>query len=265
VPIHSPTVPIVRRAVLPAAGRGTRMAAVRGAQAKELLDLGGRPLIAHGLHDVAAAGVTQALVIVSRDKPELERTLGHDVGGVALRFAVQPRPDGLADALALAESFTDGEPFLCWLPDNVWSGAVAASVQVASALARVPTSHLVALMELPAADLSRYGSAGFVETTPVAGTRDLHRIDRVLPKGTRPAPRAATILKGFPFFLYQHDLFDRIRRERAGHAGRELDDTPILMKLAEEGRLHGVVLRGGSLFDCGIPEGYCGAVAALGP
>lgn len=265
MPIHSPIVPTVRRAVLPAAGRGTRMAAVRGGHAKELLGLGGRPLIAHGVHDVAAAGVTEALVVVSPDKPELEQALGRAIDGVTLRFAHQPRPDGLADALALAESFTAGEPFLCWLPDNVWSGTVAGSVQLAAALARVPTSHLVALVELPADGLARYGSAGFVATTPVAGARDLHRIDRVLPKGTRPTPRAATILKGFPFFLYQHDLFDRIRRERAGHAGRELDDTPILMALAAEGRLHGVVLRGGSLFDCGIPEGYRGAVAALGP
>jgi UTP-glucose-1-phosphate uridylyltransferase len=250
--------------VLPAAGRGTRMQAVRGAQAKELLAVGGRPLIVHGLRDVAAAGVTEALVVVSPDKPELERTLGPALDGVSLTFATQPRPDGLADAIALAEPFTAGAPFFCWLPDNLWSGARAASVQVAAALARLPASHLVALVELPATDLAKYGSAGFVETTPVAGATDLVRIDRVLPKGTRPAPRAATVLKGFPFFLYQPDLFERIRRERRRHAGRELDDTPILTALAEEGRLHGVVLRGGSLFDCGIPEGYRNAVAALG-
>lgn len=262
--IASRSPPIVRCAVLPAAGRGTRMQEVRGGQAKELLDLGGRPLVRHGLRDVASAGITRALVVVSPDKPELARALGRSAEGVELEFVTQTRPDGLADALALAEPFTAGEPFVCWLPDNVWSGSIAASTQVAGALARVPGSHLVALLELPAADLARYGRAGFVETTPVAGVRDLHRIDRVLPKGTRPAPGATTILKGFPLLLYQPDLFDRIRRERPNHPGRELDDTPILAALAAEGRLHGVVLRGGSLFDCGIPEGYRGAVAALG-
>src|SRR5262249_31899118 len=53
-----PRAPIgpVRRAVLPAAGRGTRMRAVAGARAKELLPVGGRPLIVHGLLDLAAAG-----------------------------------------------------------------------------------------------------------------------------------------------------------------------------------------------------------------
>src|SRR5262249_8188588 len=74
----------VRRAVLPAAGRGTRMRTVAGARAKELLPVGGRPLIAHGLLDLAAAGVTEALVVVSPDKPELARELGPRVGGVAL-------------------------------------------------------------------------------------------------------------------------------------------------------------------------------------
>src|SRR5262245_1316768 len=240
------------------------MQELRGARAKELLEVGGRPLLRHGLRDVAQAGVTKALVVVSPDKPELARALGREAEGVELEYVTQPRPDGLADALSLAESFTAGEPFLCWLPDNLWSGTLAASVQASAALAHVPGSHVVALLELPVADLSRYGRAGYVESSPVAGARDLFRIDRVLPKGTPPPSGAMTVRKGFPLFLYQSDLFRRIREQRARPDGRELDDTPILAALASEGRLHGVVLRGGSLFDCGIPEGYRNAVATLG-
>jgi hypothetical protein len=98
----------------------------------------------------------------------------------------------------------------------------------------------------------------------MAGAPDLVRIDRVLPKGTRPAATGASILKGFPLDLYQPDLFERIRARRATNGAGELDDTAFLTEFAREGRLHGVVLRGGTLFDCGIPEGYRGAVAALG-
>jgi UTP-glucose-1-phosphate uridylyltransferase len=247
------------------------MRAVAGARAKELLPVGGRPLIAHGLLDLAAAGVTEALVVVSPDKPELARELGARVGGVALTFVEQPVPLGVADAIALAEPFAAGEPFFCWLPDNLWSaarnGGRSASAQLAAARAHHPGASFVGLIEVPGDQLARFGSAGFVESTPVGSARDRVRIDRVLPKGTRPDAGGAPRLKGFPLDLYGPDVFDRIRRERAAlrtAAARELDDTPILAELAGEGRLIGVVLRDGRLFDCGIPEGYRDAVDALG-
>jgi UTP-glucose-1-phosphate uridylyltransferase len=85
-------------------------------------------------------------------------------------------------------------------------------------------------------------------------------------EGTSRRRRRAAA-QGIPLDLYQPDVFDRIRRERAAlrtAAARELDDTPILAELAREGRLIGVVLRDGRLFDCGIPEGYRDAVDALG-
>lgn len=254
----------VRRAVIPAAGRGTRMQSVSADQAKVLLPVAGQPLVVHALRDLAAAGVTEALVITSPDKPEIERRLGRSIEGIALTYGVQARPDGLADALSLAESFVAGEPFFCWLPDNVWIGSPSASAQLAAGLARVPASHGVGLHELSAADLPRFGSAGFVQTSAVPSARDLVRIDRVLAKGSPPPVRDGRVLKGFPVDLYRADLFDRIRRLRAAHAGREFDDTPLLDELAREGRLHGVVLRDGELFDCGIPDGYHAAVRRLG-
>ena len=95
------------------------MRALAGALAKELLPVGGRPLIVHGLRDLAAAGVEEALVVVSPDKPELARALGSRVDGVALTYVEQHEPLGVGDAIALAEPFAAGEPFFCWLPDNL--------------------------------------------------------------------------------------------------------------------------------------------------
>jgi UTP-glucose-1-phosphate uridylyltransferase len=245
------------------------MRAVAGARAKELLPVGGRPLLAHGLHDLAAAGVTDALIVVGPDKPELARELGSRVSSVALHYVEQREPLGVADAIALAEPFAAGEPLFCWLPDNLWSpraGARSASAQLAAARTLHPDATLVGLIEVPRESLARFGSAGFVEATPLGPDRV--RIERVLPKGSRPEAGGATVLKGFPLDLYSPDVFDRIRRERAAlrasPTASELDDTPILAELAREGRLVGVVLRDGRLFDCGIPDGYRGAVEALG-
>ncbi len=254
----------VQRAVIPAAGRGSRMVVVAEGRPKELLAIGGRSLLEHALADLAASGIDEALLIVSPHKPEIAATLGNECAGVRLRYAVQPEPRGLADALALAEPFVNGEPFVCWLPDNLWLGPPAASAQLIAALALAPGSHLVALIEHPASHAGsvQLGAAGFVDSSPLSSDGAVVRIDQVYGKGSRPPAVGATFLKGFPLDLWQPDLFDRIRRQRLEPRAGELDDTPILQQLAREGRLHGVVLRDGRHFDCGVPAGYFAAVAA---
>jgi glucose-1-phosphate thymidylyltransferase len=257
----------VRRAVLPAAGRGTRLGAIARDGAKELVSVAGRALVEHALADLAASGIAEALIVTSPRKPMLAAMLGSRAQGVALSYVVQEEPRGLADALSLAEEFVAGEPFLCWLPDNLWSGRRPAAAQLLDAFGRAPRAHVVALLQIAAADVLRHGAAGFVETAPSSAGPDLARIVRVLGKGARPplpSDPAGTLLKGFPLDLWQPDLFDRIRALRARSPPGELDDTPILQELAAEGRLFGAVLRDGRLFDCGIPEGLAAAREAFG-
>ncbi len=266
----------MRRAVLPAAGRGTRMQAVAGALPKELLPIEGQPLLAHALADLAAGGIEEALLIVSPHKPQIAAALGQAWGGLRLSYAVQPLPLGLADALALAEPFAAGGPLFCWLPDNFWRrerGAPSATAQLQAARATAPEATVVALLEHAAAtfDPATTGSAGFVDwhpleaappVVPASGPPALVAIDRVHPKGSSPPRRRATFLKGFPMALWSADLFDRIAALRRAPPPGELDDTPLLTALATEGRLRGAVLRGGALFDCGVPGGYARACAA---
>lgn len=261
--------PSVRRAVVPAAGRGTRMQAVAGALPKELLPIGGRPLLVHALADLAAGGIEEALVIVSPEKPQIAAALGDACAGVRLRYALQPTPRGLADALSLAEEFAAGGPLFCWLPDNHWRrapGARSATAQLLAAHAAAPDATLVALLEHATAtfDPASSGSAGFIEWHRRTGAA-AHApvaIDRVHAKGAAPPPRGTTFLKGFPMTLWSADLFARIAALRRDPPPGELDDTPLLMALAREGRLGGAVLRDGALFDCGVPLGYARACAA---
>lgn len=260
--------PAVRRAVVPAAGRGTRMQAVAGALPKELLPIGGRPLLVHALADLAAGGIEEALVIVSLEKPQIAAALGDACAGVRLRYALQQSPRGLADALSLAEEFAAGGPLFCWLPDNHWRpdpGAQSATAQLQAAHAAAPDATLVALLEHATAtfDPASSGSAGFIEWHRVPGAPHAPvAIDRVHAKGAAPPPRGTTFLKGFPMTLWSADLFARISALRRDPPPGELDDTPLLMALAREGRLRGAVLRGGALFDCGVPLGYARACAA---
>ncbi|MSR46080.1 MAG: hypothetical protein EXS13_03285 [Planctomycetes bacterium] len=244
------------------------MRSVTDGGAKELLAIGGRSLLEHALADLEASGITAALVIVSPDKLAIERTLGSRFGAMTLDYAVQESPRGLADALALARPFTTGEPFVCWLPDNFWLGRRPATAQLLAGMARHPDEHGVALIERPLAsfDPTATGAAGFVDVAPTAGD-DALPILNVHPKGRPPHLPGPTFLKGFPLDLWRFDLFERIERQRrsqaAGKIPAEQDDTPILQELAAEGRLRGVVLRDGALFDCGVPRGYAAACAAI--
>ncbi len=256
----------IRRAVIPAAGRGTRMRTIAGARPKELLPVGGRSLLAHALADLAAGGIEEALLIVSPGKPEIAATLGSSCAGIRLEYAVQPEPRGLADALALAEPFAANAPLLCWLPDNLWLGRRSATEQLLAGHATEPTRTLAALVEHATArfDPRLVGAAGFIEWRAPRSDRPAApiSIERVFAKGAAPPPAGPTFLKGFPLVLWSSDLFARIAALRATVTAGELDDTPILMALATEGRLGGVVLRDGELFDCGVPGGYARACTA---
>lgn len=255
-----------RRAVVPAAGRGSRMAALAGGRAKELLPVGGRPLLEHAFADLASSGITEALIVVGPAKPEIRAAFGDRCGPLALHYVTQAEPRGLADALSLAEPFAAGEPFVCWLPDNLWVGRRPATAQLIAGWCAEgdPAASAAALVERTSAafDPVTVGSAGFVTTAP-SRTPSGRRIAHVHPKGERPALLAPTFLKGFPLVLWRPDLFERIRQERARARSGELDDTPILQQLAQEDALLGVVLRDGALHDCGVPRGYSAACAAL--
>jgi len=257
-----------RVAVIPAAGRGTRMQSIARAGAKELLVVGGKSLLAHALGDLAASGIESVVVVVSPSKPEIRAALGDrfeaPTATVRLEWVVQPQPLGVADALSLAQPFVGDAPFVCWLPDNLWLGERPATAQLIEALADHPAAHGVGLVEhrRAALDLAQVGAAGFVDVAARGPELRSLAITRVHPKGSAPPELGETFLKGFPFDLYRPDLFERIARLRELGKSGELDDTPLLQELALEGKLRGVVLRGGRLYDCGVPRGYEAACAA---
>ncbi|MEO8604538.1 MAG: nucleotidyltransferase family protein [bacterium] len=103
-------------AVVLAAGRGSRMGALTDATPKPLLDVAGRPLIAHVLSGLAAAGVRRAILVVGYRGAQIEAALGDGSGlGLQLEYCRQARTDGTARALLAAAPHLEGGPFvLSW-------------------------------------------------------------------------------------------------------------------------------------------------------
>src|SRR5688500_10799146 len=136
---------MIRKAVIPAAGFGTRMLPAAKAVPKELLPVLDRPTIQYVVEEAAAAGVDDVLLVTSRDKkaiedhfdrsPELEQRLSAggkeallaSVAALAAKVKVhsvrQPSQRGLGDAVNQARRHVGNEPFLCLLGDAVFSAA----------------------------------------------------------------------------------------------------------------------------------------------
>ena len=110
------------KAVIPAAGRGTRFLPVTRAVPKEMLPVGRRPMIQYAVDEAMTFGIGDIYIVISPDK-EIIRAYFSSLGSryrEKLHYLVQEKPRGLGDALLLARPYIEpGEPFAVLLPDNV--------------------------------------------------------------------------------------------------------------------------------------------------
>lgn len=111
-------------AIVPAAGRGTRMGALTDDRPKPLVEVAGRPLLAHVLDALVAAGADRATVVVGNRGDQIRERFGGTYGETPLRYVTQPEPLGLADAVARAREVVGGTA-LVLNGDNVVKGNLA--------------------------------------------------------------------------------------------------------------------------------------------
>ncbi|WP_067499269.1 sugar nucleotidyltransferase [Actinoplanes sp. TFC3] len=112
------------RALLLAGGTGTRLWPLTRTVSKHLLPVHDKPMIHYPLATLLSLGVSDILVVTTpRDLPQYRRLLGDgEAWGVSLSYAVQARPEGIAQTLVLGEHFIAGRPVLMALGDNVFHG-----------------------------------------------------------------------------------------------------------------------------------------------
>ncbi len=243
------------KAVIPAAGFGTRMLPAAKAIPKEMLPILDLPTIQYVVQEAADAGIRDVLLVTSRDKkaiedhfdrsPELEARLAASgkesllASLVALAAKVkvhsvrQPEQRGLGDAVAQARSHVGDEPFACMLGDTVFSGSQLPLTQMTAAFDRYHTS-IIALEEVPAEKVSRYGIVGGKLLDD--GT---FRIDTLIEK-PRPeeAPSHYAICARY---ILTPDIFACLDNVRPGKGG-EIQLTDALKLLCERKPMYGVVV-----------------------
>jgi UTP--glucose-1-phosphate uridylyltransferase len=248
---------IIKKAVIPAAGFGSRFLPITKAQPKEMLPIVDKPVIQYVVEEAVEAGITDILMIIGKGKRsieeyfdrnyELERELEiknksgelttiRKISDLAsIHFIWQKELNGLGDAISYARHHVGNEPFAVLLGDTLIDSSTPLLSQLSDIFSRYNDS-VVALEEVDPLNVHRYGVIG--------GTRiekDLYQINKLIEK---PKPEEAPSNLVFAGrYIFKPEIFDCIDQTKPG-INNEIQLTDAMELMLKNNNLYGLKFDG---------------------
>lgn len=266
--------PLVKKAVFPVAGLGTRFLPATKAMPKELLPIIDKPIIQYAVEEAIAAGITDLVFVTGRTKRAIEdhfdvnleleaalaakgkddvRAMVHSIvpDSVNCIFVRQPEALGLGHAVLCAAPVIGDAPFAVLLADDFMRGTILPTQSLIAAYEQDGHS-VISVAEVPLTEVSKYG----IIDTPGADRATLLPVTGLVEKPT--AELAPSRLASIGRYVFGPEIFDILRDQKPGYGG-EIQLADAINTLAKTG---GVTAQrfDGRRYDCGSKFGYLEAI-----
>ncbi|MBC1744057.1 UTP--glucose-1-phosphate uridylyltransferase GalU [Listeria welshimeri] len=258
----------VKKAVIPAAGLGTRFLPATKAMPKEILPIVDKPTIQYIVEEAVESGIEDILIVTGKGKraiedhfdsvPELESNLREknklellhlieETTNINLHFIRQSKPKGLGDAILQARGFVGNEPFIVMLGDDIVQAKTPCAKQLIQQYEKTHSS-IIGVQTVPHEDTYRYGIINPIDEY----SKDLYNVNGFVEK---PDPSAApSDLAILGRYLLTPQIFDFLETQKPG-AGGEIQLTDAINSLNEIQRVFAYDFEG-ERFDVGDKFGF---------
>ncbi len=271
----------IRKAIIPAAGFGTRFLPQTKAMPKEMLPIVDKPVIQIVVEELVDAGITEIVIVTGYHKRSIEDHFDHNfeleheleragktsyleelqrINSLANFYYVRQKgPKGNATPILNAREIIGDEPFIVFWGDDFIKAEPSRARQLIDAYEKYGTTILGGITATKDEDYTRYGFAGgqIMDDGAI-------RVEELLEKpGKEKAPSDLGIVSGQ---IYNPDIFAAIEEaERRREPGSELVYIDAINVLRERGeQVHAIPIRGGKFYDCGNVLEYLKTVVEMG-
>ena len=258
----------VKKAIIPAAGLGTRFLPATKAQPKEMLPIVDKPTIQYIVEEAVASGIEEILIITGRNKraiedhfdksveleDELERSnkeellkLIQNISNMAdIYYIRQKEPKGLGHAISRAKTFVGNEPFAVMLGDDIVDSEVPCLKQLINCYDKYKTS-ILGVQEVKESEVSKYG---IVECLKIEDR--IYKVNDMIEKPEiEESPSNIAILGRY---IITPNIFDVLEKTKPGKGG-EIQLTDALKELSKQEAVYSYCFEG-KRYDVGDKMGF---------
>lgn len=266
----------VKKAIIPAAGLGTRFLPATKAQAKEMLPIVDKPAIQYIVEEAVKSGIESIIIVTGRNKRsiedhfdksiELEQSLIEkgkmdtlsEIRKIAemtdIHYIRQKEPLGLGHAILCAQAFIGEDPFAVLLGDDIMVSEKPAIKQLMDIYEKYH-SNVIGVQDVPLADVSKYGIID-----PSERTEHLYTVQDLIEKpAADDAPSQIAIMGRY---ILQPSIFQVLETAEKG-VGNEIQLTDALSNLSKQETTYAFQLAG-NRYDIGDKLGYIKACVEIG-